>query len=1237
MDFSSSDLKIGKQLVLKKKVKSPLFSGGTYQVEVTEAKEAIWPFLQLGEEGEILDAFCTCEKAEKKRSCEHLAGAFLKIMGSNGIPLHVRFRDSFWNGICWAASQRYGYEAHFLKTDKGEFRIDSPQRESVIILQPLNQKGKRKLEEILFKRPIETEATSLKFSKLSFEELELWKQGRPTENLRYELSFWSDLAKWWMELQETGKSYQIDFLDADEFSLPSWLVFSFDEIKGKFFVFREDWLHFIPTLATVKTTLKVFFTGKKEIEKITYDPSTRKFFIKFFSKEKKFPPFPSEKMVEVDGWIYLPKIGFFPKTIDPLLQKEEISQIEIADFLDRHSRIVKKYLKREQLYTEPVSVQYELFFDEKQYLHIRAYLFEKGDLTSPQSALFGKYGYLPGKGFYILRSLLFGQIEKVISKEKISDFVNRYRLWLQSFEEFQIHVSAVGIQLAYRVNQEGTLEFFSRTDFTEEKESIIEFDEWIYVKGKGFYAKAVTKTPSRITPFTKVAKEDVSSFIHQNFEELETIPGFFSPFSPIEKVGLIISLNKRGRIQVSPKFFFRKNYRPEQVKIFGDFTFVEGEGFARILLTNLPEEYRQEKEIEFILEASFISYELERLQPYILSLDNRLRRAEEINVKLNSIKRDFQSKVGPWICEFVLETEIGKISLFEIWKGMQERKHHLFSEAGTIILKDNRFIWLKSIGKKRWLKNGKLVRLTTMEWLKVCAIEEIEPPIQETKLAIASRKLLEQFQTYETIETLDLSGLKSLLRPYQQVGIKWLFFSYCYGLSCLLCDEMGLGKTHQALALIAASRNLFQNRKKIYLVVCPTSVIFHWQKLIEQFLPSLKTYLFHGGQRKIDLFLKGDFELLLTSYGIVRSEIGSLKNLFFEISIFDELQIAKNPRSRTYLSLKKIQAKMRLGLTGTPIENRLAELKALFDLILPQYLPPESQFRQWFINPIEKEKDEEKKRLLSRLIRPFLLRRKKSEVLLELPEKTEELAICELSEEQKKIYRNLLLEYQNPILEKLKETAGPAPTVHIFALLSKLKQICDHPCLITKQIHLYEKHQSGKWDLFVELLSEARESGQKVVVFSQYLDMLDIIELYLKKNAIGYASIRGSTIDRKTPLIQFKEDASCEIFVGSLQAAGVGIDLITASVVIHYDRWWNPAKENQATDRVHRIGQSRGVQVFKLITKNTVEERIHELIEEKTALQKGILHFDQEDQISGVGKEEWLALFRKLNKDIINL
>jgi SNF2 family DNA or RNA helicase len=338
--------------------------------------------------------------------------------------------------------------------------------------------------------------------------------------------------------------------------------------------------------------------------------------------------------------------------------------------------------------------------------------------------------------------------------------------------------------------------------------------------------------------------------------------------------------------------------------------------------------------------------------------------------------------------------------------------------------------------------------------------------------------------------------------------------------------------------------------------------------------------------------------------------------------------MAKNETSRLHSTLLHIDAQMRLGMTGTPIENYLRELKALFDITLPNYMPGPTLFKDLFVIPIEKEHDPKATAFLQKLIDPFVLRRKKEEVLQDLPPKTEEVYHCELLPEQQQLYTEVLQRSREQLLSGLKDNASPIPYMHIFAILSALKQICDHPAVYLKHPENYRQHRSGKWDLFLELLQEARDSKQKVVVYSQYLGMLDIIESYLKESNIGYAAIRGATANRGEQIKRFNTDPNCEIFVGSLQASGLGIDLTAASVVIHYDRWWNAARENQATDRVHRIGQQRGVQVFKLVTKNTFEERIDQLILSKAKLMESVVTTDDQHLIKYLSRDELINLLR---------
>ena len=317
---------------------------------------------------------------------------------------------------------------------------------------------------------------------------------------------------------------------------------------------------------------------------------------------------------------------------------------------------------------------------------------------------------------------------------------------------------------------------------------------------------------------------------------------------------------------------------------------------------------------------------------------------------------------------------------------------------------------------------------------------------------------------------------------------------------------------------------------------------------------------------------------------------------------------------------------MKLGLTGTPIENTLNEFKALMDLAVFGYLGTDDTFKERYVNPIQENSNASRRKELSRLISPFTLRRLKKTVLNELPDKIEDLRTCKLSEDQVKLYRDAIASRAGGLLNVLEKEQKPIPYIHIFALLNLLKQICNHPALVKNEVDNFLRYRSCKWHIFTELISESLDSGQKVVVYSQYLGMIDIIKDYLENNKIVFVSLTGSSRNRGDIVDRFNNDPDCRVFVGSLKAGGTGIDLVAASVVIHYDRWWNAAREDQATDRVHRIGQKRGVQVFKLVTEGTLEEKIAAIIEKKRNLMDSVVKEDDPGLLKTFSRKELIGM-----------
>lgn len=1184
-------------------VKEPVFSRGTYHVGVQEkGKKQEFSFFQMNDEGSLTDSFCSCKASEKDGTCVHLAAAYLRIFNGTNEPLHVRFNKSLWNRLFQMEAKRQGSDAKNLIKEGEVYRCLSSTKKVLFSIKPQGEKAKQRFLEITTRQEEETEETSIKFSNLSSEEIEQYRKGNASHILRYELSFWADLAKWLMELQDEGSSYTILF---EGHPFPHDMKVQFEDVDLFFYISEVHLPWILPSLTTVKVPLEVI-DEDSSIESVSYDEEKRMVTISAESKKSAGPEI--GEGIAIGDWIYITGKGFYRKGASSFFGTKEIPEEKIGEFLSKNSKEIGKFLP---IHLEPIEAKYQLHIDSGANLHI--------DLQDKKAALFAPWIYLPREGFYLVEGLLFPQAKKVISWDKVSDFINRHREWLHQFPGYQTHVGSLESHLTYEMTA-NELKFNVELNFPIEE--TVHFDQWIYVKGQGFYMKKESRGLP-LHPGLRVKKSAIFSFIKEHETELEQVRGFFSLDTPIEKIGLSIFLNEEGLISVAPKIKYVAGVDPTSVQIFGDFFYTKGKGFSSISQAmNVPEKYREIVVIPRDQEISFCSYELEPLMSFVEEIDPHLQKPKRLQLKIRKITRDPRKKTGQWLVEFAYESDVGSTDIFAIWDAFSEKKRALFSKAGFLNLKDVRFNWIKQLPKKRLDRKRGIIKLDTLEWFRLEAFEAIEETKGTSQNAQETQKVLSEIEGFETKEILDISGLQSTLRPYQEQGVNWLWFLYCHGLSGLLCDDMGLGKTHQAMALLAGIFNADPEKNCKYLVVCPTSVIYHWEEQLKRFLPGIRVSIYYGTSRSLDNF-ESDYDLLLTSYGVLRQSDELVKTISFEAAFYDEIQVAKNHTSQTHQILRQVKTKMHLGLTGTPIENRIREIKALFDVVLPSYMPSDAVFREMFTLPIEKENDEGKRELLARLVKPFILRRKKSEVLRDLPEKMEEIAYCDLSREQAELYREVANEMRNGIYQDLKDASKPVKYLHVFSALSRMKQICDHPSLVSEGTTT-----SGKWDLFVELLSEARASNQKVVIFSQYLGMIEIIETYLNKMKIGYASIKGSTRDRNAQLRKFREDPTCEVFIGSLLAAGVGIDLTVASIVIHYDRWWNPAKENQATDRVHRIGQNRGVQVFKLVTKNTIEEDIHEIIERKKGLLEQVVGTD--DQINYLSRDELLKVFEKM-------
>lgn len=471
-------------------------------------------------------------------------------------------------------------------------------------------------------------------------------------------------------------------------------------------------------------------------------------------------------------------------------------------------------------------------------------------------------------------------------------------------------------------------------------------------------------------------------------------------------------------------------------------------------------------------------------------------------------------------------------------------------------------------------------------------------------------------------------NLNATMRRYQEIGFKWLKTLDNYGLGGILADDMGLGKTLQVIALFLDYCNNNQNGKTS-VVVCPSSLALNWLSEIEKFAPSLKACVISGNadERKVLIKDIDNYDVIITSYDLLKRDIDTYKELKYEFKyiVADEAQYIKNNNTQNFKAIKQIKAQTKFALTGTPIENSLAELWSIFDFTMPGYLYGYKQFKAVFETPIIKDEDGFKIKKLKMLIEPFILRRIKEEVLTELPEKTVTVLNSEMDEEQKKIYLSYMAEAREEVANELSIDGIENNQMKILALLMRLRQICCHPGLFVEDYQA----GSGKMNQCMEIIKDAVQSNHKILLFSGYTSMFDIIEPQLKEEGIKFFKLTGQTkVSERIKLVdEFNENNDIKVFLISLKAGGTGLNLVGADMVIHYDPWWNISAENQATDRTYRIGQKRNVQVYKLITKNSIEEKIYELQQKKAKLVDNMLSTN-ETFISRLSKDEIMDLFR---------
>lgn len=546
-----------------------------------------------------------------------------------------------------------------------------------------------------------------------------------------------------------------------------------------------------------------------------------------------------------------------------------------------------------------------------------------------------------------------------------------------------------------------------------------------------------------------------------------------------------------------------------------------------------------------------------------------------------------------------------EVSLKEIRHAILHHQHTLMLEDGTLGHIPEAWINQYSMLLRTATEENGILKLSKMHYtLLEDILDRIDGADLRKEIEERKRKILD----YDNMEKTPLSAdIQASLRPYQLSGFHWLQTLDELGWGGCLADDMGLGKTLQTISFLQYVKEKYPGSTQ--LVVCPTSLIFNWEDEMQKFCPSLKFHIHYGSQREINATHFTDYDVVLTTYGVVRNDHEQLSEFLWQYIILDESQAIKNPDARVTKAIRELRAVNRIILSGTPVQNNTSDLYAQFNFLNPGLLGNREYFNREFAVPIDKLGSQQKTQELKKLIYPFTLRRTKQQVAKDLPEKTVSVLWCTMEPEQRRIYNNYRDGYKTRLLKKIDQEGIERSGMDVLEALLRLRQICDHPALV-------EKSDDTSVDSvkIAELIREVQENGgtHKVLIFSQFTEMLGIIREEFEKAGITHCYLDGKTSlnQRKEQVTKFQEDEQIKAFLISLKAGGVGLNLTVADYVYLVDPWWNPAAEQQAIDRAHRIGQKRNVFAYKMICKDSVEEKILKLQQRKQSLADELIQED---------------------------
>jgi superfamily II DNA or RNA helicase len=580
-----------------------------------------------------------------------------------------------------------------------------------------------------------------------------------------------------------------------------------------------------------------------------------------------------------------------------------------------------------------------------------------------------------------------------------------------------------------------------------------------------------------------------------------------------------------------------------------------------------------------------------------VELEGRVKPFAEGTQYVRPVVRVFEGGVDDYFdVSYEYEVEGGSISEREIQQALAKGESFIERDGRTILLDTDAIERAKEVFEDCAVGEGSRPGTFRMSSIYSSYVEASLSELEGIQIE-ATPSWLEKAQQQNqqiSVEHVELSPkLNATLRSYQQEGVNWLRFLENRAFCGILADEMGLGKTLQTLAWLQLGRTDPEAKGQPALIICPTSLVENWVEEAARFTPDLKTLVLHGAQRHRQWKKVPTSDLVITSYALMRRDIERHLKYTYSVAILDEAQHIKNRATQNAVAAKMIQAHHRLVLSGTPIENGVSDLWSIMDFLMPGYLGDHKDFREFYELPILNggANGEYVQSKLRKKLHPFLLRRLKKQVASDLPPKIERIAPCKLTQDQHKVYMQLLQESKQRIENMVSEQGFNKSRMEILKTLLRLRQTCCHIDLLHME-GVVSKSPSAKMELFFELLSEALTSKHRVLVFSQFTSMLAILRKEMEERGLKYCYLDGSTKDRQDVVKQFNRDHSIPVFLMSLKAGGTGLNLTGADMVIHFDPWWNPAVEDQATDRAHRIGQKRTVYSVKLISKGTVEEKV---------------------------------------------